>query len=137
MIELGLAQPSAGGSVEGSGSGMTGSSSSKGSKGAMGGSGSMGMGVPSGMGEGGSGGGVGAPGGQATGKPILDAEGKPIPASFPASRCDFIVQFAFQPRFDPEGGEKAGGLLPKPPEPEATEAEAGQDPAASSAETAG
>jgi len=137
MIELGLAQPSAGGSVEGSGSGMTGSSSSKGSKGAMGGSGSMGMGVPSGMGEGGSGGGVGAPGGQATGKPILDAEGKPIPASFPASRCDFIVQFAFQPRFDPEGGEKAGGLLPKPPEPEATEAEAGQDPATSSAESAG
>ena len=66
--------------------------------------------------------------GQPTGKPITDADGKPIPPSFAAPRCDFVVQFAWQPRFEPDGGEKAGGLLPKPPEPESTGTEA--DPAA-------
>ena len=60
-------------------------------------------------GDGGFGGGGTRP---LSGKPILDTEGKEIPPDFPAPRCDFIVQFAWQPRFDDEGGEKAGGLPP-------------------------
>ena len=131
MIELGLAQPTAGGSSEG-GVGSMGSSGGKGK--------SMGLSGPGGpggeMGLSGASGGSSAPAGQPSGKPIMDAEGKPIPASFAAPRCDFVVQFAWQPRFEPDGGEKAGGLLPKPPEPEPTGAE-GQDPAANPVESAG
>ncbi|MCY2984542.1 MAG: pilus assembly protein PilM [Planctomycetota bacterium] len=142
MIELGMAQPMASGSTEGGTSSSASTSSSKGKGGSMGMGMGMGMSGPGGpggpgIGEGSSGASGGGPAGQPTGKPITDADGKTIPASFPAPRCDFVLQFAWQPRFDPEGGEKAGGLLPKPPEPESTGTEAGQDPAATSAESAG
>ena len=60
----------------------------------------------SGTGDGGYGAGGTRP---SAGKPILDADGNPIPPDFPAPKCDFIVQFAWQPRFDDEGGENAGG----------------------------
>ena len=65
---------------------------------------------------GGGGGGYGAKSGAAS-KPIVDADGKPIPPDFLAPKCEFVLQFAWQPRFDVEGGAKAGGLLPVP-EPE-------------------
>ena len=82
------------------------------------GMGGPGMGGPGkGMGgENGSGsgdGGFGTGGTRTAGKPILDPEGNPIPPDFPAPRCDFVVQFAWQPRFDDEGGAKAGGLPPE------------------------
>jgi len=51
---------------------------------------------------------------------VEDADGNPIPLDFPAPKCDFVVQFAWQPRFDEGGGEKAGGL---PPVPEPVEGE--------------
>jgi hypothetical protein len=56
--------------------------------------------------------GGGTPGKPPLGKPLLDSAGKVIPPDFVAPRCDFILQFAWQPRFDAEGGPKAGGLLP-------------------------
>ena len=72
-------------------------------------------------GEGGMGGmGGGTAGRPPMGKPLPDAAGKTIPPDFAAPRCDFILQFAFQPRFNADGGPRAGGLLPSPePEPAA------------------
>lgn len=61
---------------------------------------------------------------------------KEIPPFFPAPKCSFIVQFAWQPRFNEDGGAKAGGILPVP-EPEATGSDAPLDAAVTGAETAG
>ena len=125
LIELGLATPastnsSSGGYGSGSGSGGYpggGQSSGKGGMSGAGGAGEMDGGY-GGLGGGGSGGGggYGAKSGAAS-KPIVDADGKPIPPDFLAPKCEFVLQFAWQPRFDLEGGAKAGGLLPVP-EPE-------------------
>ena len=65
----------------------------------------------------------------------LRSDGKPIPPDFLAPKCEFVLQFAWQPRFDPEGGAKAGGLLPEP-EPEAKTGDGSTD-AATSTEVAG
>ena len=101
LIDLGFAKPAGGGmGAGGMDSGGMGS-------GGMGSGGMMG-GMMGGSGEGG----YGAGGTRPSGKPILDLEGNPIPPDFPAPKCDFVVQFAWQPRFDDEGGEKAGGLPP-------------------------
>lgn len=44
-------------------------------------------------------------------KPKLkDKDGKEVQPDFDAPVCNFIVQFAWKPRFDPEGGSAAGGL---------------------------
>lgn len=47
-------------------------------------------------------------------KPILDADGKEIPSELPAPRCDFVVQFAWKPRFEKEGGKEMKGGMPAP-----------------------
>jgi len=127
LIELGFAPSSSGGTSGMSGSGMGGSGgpgmggSGMGSSGMGGpGMGGPGMGGP-GMGGAGMGGssseggmGSGTGGRPSLGKPLLDAAGKAIPLDFAAPRCDFVLQFAWQPRFNAEGGPKAGGLLPSP-----------------------
>ncbi len=93
-----------------------------------GGKGPGGMG-PGGMGPGGSGpggdgagmgtGGIGpggmGPGGMGSGgiripKTLTDKDGKEVPQDFPAPLCEFVVQFAWKPRFEAEGGSLAGGL---------------------------
>ncbi len=117
LIDLGLATPATAGGM-GSGGMDTGGMGS-GGMGSGGKGGGPGGGAPGMSGMGGLDGGGGMDGGYGgggtrplSGKPILDTEGKEIPPDFPAPRCDFIVQFAWQPRFDDEGGEKAGGLPP-------------------------
>lgn len=83
-----------------------------GGPGAMGGLGS-GMG---GMGMAGGAGGMGGMGGEGYGgagtvlKPLKDANGKEVPPDFAAPLSEFVVQFAWKPRLDPEGGSAAGGL---------------------------
>jgi len=145
LIELGFQPPPSasgmsGGYGGGSGSGYPGGSGGGGKSGD-----GMSMGGPSGggMSAGGpSGGGIGMPGdggsdgaGGLMGKPpaekMVDKDGKPIPPDFAAPRCDFVVQFAWLPRFEPNGGEKAAGLLPVP-EVEATSEGASETPAAES-----
>jgi type IV pilus assembly protein PilM len=102
LTELGLANMASGlGGSGGSGDGMSG-------PGLSGGIGSGGM--PGGP-EGGSGYGM-QPG--MPGRPVLDADGKEIPRDFAAPRCDFIVQFAWRPRFDKDGGALLDGGFPKP-----------------------
>ena len=120
LIDLGYAKPAGVGGMDMGSGGMMGGPGMGGP--GMGGPGmggpGMGMSGASGMGglDGGSGSGEGGYGAGGTrplaGKPILDADGNPIPPDFPAPKCDFIVQFAWQPRFDDEGGENAGGLPP-------------------------
>ena len=73
-----------------------------------------------GSGYGGSsyGGAAGGTGGGFSSKnlPIIqDANGKDIPAGFKAPRYSFTVQVAWKPRFEPEGGSAAGGILPDEP----------------------
>lgn len=46
---------------------------------------------------------------------IKDEEGNDIPPFFDAPRYRFVVQFAWKPRFEPEGGSAAGGILPDEP----------------------
>ena len=134
LIDLGYAKPAGAGGMGGGGMDGGGMMGGAGMGGAgmsgpgMGGPGMSGPGMSGpgkGMGgENGSGsgdGGFGTGGTRPAGKPILDLEGNPIPPDFPAPRCDFIVQFAWQPRFDDEGGAKAGGL---PPEDAPAESEA-------------
>jgi type IV pilus assembly protein PilM len=88
----------------GMGSGM-GPGAGMGSGGGMG-SGMGGMG--SGMGGMGGEGGYGAAGTPL--KPLKDANGKEVPPEFAAPLSEFVVQFAWKPRLDPEGGSAAGGL---------------------------
>ena len=77
----------------------------------MGGS-SGGMG-PGSMGSGSMGPGGGSFGsGSSSNKPILDADGNEIPAELPAPRCDFVVQFAWKPRFEKDGGKAMVGGIP-------------------------
>lgn len=61
----------------------------------------------------GPGGGSFGAGGSAN-KPILDADGKEIPSELPAPRCDFVVQFAWKPRFEKDGGKEMKGGIPIP-----------------------
>jgi len=149
LIELGYAAPIASGSpMDG---GMSGGGGKMGGMGGMGGmspggmSGASGPGGMAGPGEGGfdnpGGGSPGGPGGPGAGagrppEKVLDKDGKEIPPFFPAPKCSFIVQFAWQTRFNEDGGAKAGGLLPVP-EPEAAESDAPLDAAVTVAETAG
>jgi len=98
----------------GSGSGGPGGSGTMGGSGMMGGSGTMG-------GEGGG----GSFGGSALPTTVKDKDGNEIPPDFAAPKCDFVVQFAWQPRFEKDGGENAGGLFPVP-ESEAAEATTGE-----------
>ncbi len=154
LIELGYQAPAgtgAGGYGSGSGYGGGGygggaPSSPGGGKsgGSMGGpSGGMpgagGMGQMGGDGEGSGGMGAGGPGGL-QGKPpaekMVDKDGKPIPPDFEAPKCEFVVQFAWIPRFEPNGGEKAGGLLPAP-EAETTGEEGAADTPAAETVTSG
>ncbi len=140
LIELGYQPPpSTSGMSGGYGGGSPGGYPGSGGGGKSGGGMSMGgpsgggmsMGGPSGggMSMGGPGEGSGYGGGDGLGgnlgKPpaekMVDKDGKPIPPDFAAPRCEFVVQFAWQPRFDPLGGEKAGGLLPVPEEEAAAE----------------
>jgi len=53
-------------------------------------------------------------GGSTANKPILDADGKEIPSELPAPRCDFVVQFAWKPRFEKDGGKEMKGGMPTP-----------------------
>jgi len=108
----------AAGSGAGSGSGMAGPGGMGGPGMGPGGMGGPGMGpggmggpgmVPGGMGPGG----MGGEGGMSATyvKPKLkDKDGKEVQPDFDAPVCNFIVQFAWKPRFDPEGGSAAGGL---------------------------
>ena len=76
--------------------------------GGPGGIGGMGGG-PGGMG-GMGGGGDGYTGTGVALKPLKDANGKEVPPDFAAPLSEFVVQFAWKPRLDPEGGSAAGGL---------------------------
>jgi hypothetical protein len=68
------------------------------------------------MGMAGGAGGMGGMGGEGYGgagtvlKPLKDANGKEVPPDFAAPLSEFVVQFAWKPRLDPEGGSAAGGL---------------------------
>ena len=149
LIKLGYAAPASTSSAMDSG--MSGGGGKMGGMGGMGGmspgggSGPAGLSGPGGMAGPGDGGfdnpGGGAPGGSSVGlgrppEKLLDEDGKEIPPFFPAPKCTFIVQFAWQPRFNEEGGAKAGGLLPVP-ESEATGSDAPLDASVTGAETAG
>ncbi len=147
LIKLGYAAPASssstmdGGMSGSSGKGM-GGMSGPGSMGGMSGPGGMaGPGGPGGIGDnfdnpgGGSGGGLAGGLGRPPEK-LLDEDGKEIPPFFLAPKCSFVVQFAWQPRFDEEGGAKAGGLLPVP-EPEVTGGDAPADTAVNGSEVAG
>ena len=132
LIEMGVIQPptagGSGGGYPGGGGGYPG-----GSGGGKGMSGAGGMGGMEGTGGGGD---MYGPKPGSANKPVLDADGKPIPPDFLAPKCEFVLQFAWQPRFDPEGGAKAGGLLPEP-EPEATAGDGSSDAATTSTEVSG
>ncbi len=91
-----------GGSGVGSGGARPGGSGGPGMGGSSGGMGSMGPG----------GGSFGS--GSSVNKPILDADGNEIPAELPAPRCDFVVQFAWKPRFEKDGGKAMVGGIPIP-----------------------
>jgi hypothetical protein len=70
-------------------------------------------GGPGGMAGGMGGMGSGGDGYSGTGvalKPLKDANGKEVPPDFAAPLSEFVVQFAWKPRLDPEGGSAAGGL---------------------------
>ena len=107
-----------GGGMGGPGGGMGGPGGGMGGPGGgMGGPGG-GMGGPGG-GMGGPGGGMGGPGGGMGGmgmaglkipKTLPDKDGKEVPQDYPAPLCEFVVQFAWKPRFEAEGGSLAGGL---------------------------
>ena len=43
-------------------------------------------------------------------KTLPDKDGKQVPQDYPAPLCEFVVQFAWKPRFEAEGGSLAGGL---------------------------
>jgi len=60
---------------------------------------------PGGMGSGGTG-----TGGLKIPKTLPDKDGKEVPQDYPAPLCEFVVQFAWKPRFEAEGGSLAGGL---------------------------
>ena len=122
-LESGNAAP-AGGSA-GPAGGPGGSGGGSGSAGRPGGSGGPGMGGSGGMGSGSMGPGSMGPGsmgpgggsfgsGSSVNKPILDADGNEIPAELPAPRCDFVVQFAWKPRFEKDGGKAMVGGIPIP-----------------------
>ncbi len=118
LIDMGLATPATVGGAMGGGY-PGGSSGDMGMSGMPGG---MSGGMPGGM-SGGMPGGMSGEGGfgtTGTRPKVEDADGNPIPKDFPAPKCDFVVQFAWKPRFDEGGGEKAGGL---PPVAEPTEGE--------------
>lgn len=116
-LESGDANP--GGSPSssgGSGGGRMGGGDGLGAGGMMGpGAGGM-RGGMMGPGSGGmSGPGSGTLGGSGSaGKPILDADGKEIPMELSAPRCDFVVQFAWKPRFEKDGGKEMKGGIPIP-----------------------
>jgi type IV pilus assembly protein PilM len=81
----------------------------------MGGPGMGGSGL-GGPGMGGSGmGGYGAEGGGMTGaaafKPLKDEKGNEVQPFFDAPKFEFVLQFAWKPRFEPEGGSLAGGVI--------------------------
>jgi type IV pilus assembly protein PilM len=90
------------GGMGGGPGGMGGMGGGPGGMGGMGG-GPGGMGGMGGGGDGYSGGGVAL-------KPLKDANGKEVPPDFAAPLSEFVVQFAWKPRLDPEGGSAAGGL---------------------------
>ena len=110
------------GGMGGGAGGMGGMAGGPGGIGGMGGGpggiGGMGGG-PGGIGGmGGGPGGMGGMGGGGDGytgtgvalKPLKDANGKEVPPDFAAPLSEFVVQFAWKPRLDPEGGSAAGGL---------------------------
>jgi len=107
-----------------SGTAPSGGAPSGGAGGPGGGSGASG-GRPGGLGMGGGSGsggmmgsGAGSFGGaNSAGKPILDADGKEIPSTMSAPRCDFVLQFAWKPRFEKEGGKAMKGGIPVPEVP--------------------
>jgi type IV pilus assembly protein PilM len=122
-LESGSAAPAGGGAGPAGGPGGSGGGPGGGRPGGSGGPGmggsSGGMG-PGSMGAGSMGPGSMGPGGGSFGsgssvnKPILDADGNEIPAELPAPRCDFVVQFAWKPRFEKDGGKAMVGGIPIP-----------------------
>lgn len=96
----------------------------------MGGPGMGGPGI-GGPGMGGYGNeGSGMPGGVNAFKPLKDEKGNEVQPFFDAPKFEFVLQFAWKPRFEPEGGGLAGGLIVEDAAAGEAGTEEGSDPTA-------